>query len=283
MQSKASYYKGHPLHPMLIPFPIAFLVGALLFDLAGFVLGMRALWATAYYLVPAGIFFGLVAAVPGFIDFIYTVPPQSSAKGRALRHMLVNVTALALFAIAWWVRGPSLMAPETGVMVLEFAGVAFLTAGGWLGSTLVYRNQIGVDHRYARAGKWNEVSVAQETGRAIPVARSDELETDQMKLVRVDGRRIVLARTEEGYVAFDDRCTHSGGSLAGGAMMCGRVQCPWHGSQFDVATGEVVAGPATQPIATYRVEESAGEVRLLLDQPGAGAAEPGEEPRRRIA
>jgi nitrite reductase/ring-hydroxylating ferredoxin subunit len=74
----------------------------------------------------------------------------------------------------------------------------------------------------------------------------------------------VLARTENEYVCFEDRCTHKGGSLAGGVMMCGVVQCPWHGSQFDVTTGAVRAGPAQAPVATYRVETRNGELRLVL-------------------
>jgi nitrite reductase/ring-hydroxylating ferredoxin subunit len=47
-------------------------------------------------------------------------------------------------------------------------------------------------------------------------------------------------------------------------MMCGVVQCPWHGSQFDVTTGAVRAGPAQAPVATYRVETRNGELRLVL-------------------
>jgi len=85
-----------------------------------------------------------------------------------------------------------------------------------------------------------------------------------MKLLRVGDKRVVLARTETGYVAFDDRCTHRGGSLAGGVMVCGTVQCLWHGSQFDVSTGKVKAGPASKEIAVYRVEEKDGDVRLVL-------------------
>jgi len=96
------------------------------------------------------------------------------------------------------------------------------------------------------------------------VAREDELEIDQMKLLRVGDRRIVLARTEQGYAAFDDRCTHKGGPLADGLLICGTVQCPWHGSQFDTRTGAVRAGPATEPIATYRIEVADGEGRLSL-------------------
>ena len=46
-------------------------------------------------------------------------------------------------------------------------------------------------------------------------------------------------------------------------MVCGTVQCLWHGSQFDVSTGQVKAGPATKGIAVYRVEEKEGEVRVM--------------------
>jgi nitrite reductase/ring-hydroxylating ferredoxin subunit len=134
-----------------------------------------------------------------------------------------------------------------------------------MGGVLVNRNQIGVDHRYAFTGKWKEEKVAATPGEAVIVGKTDELKVNQMKLLHIDGRRLVLARTEEGYVVFDDRCTHRGGSLAGGVMIAGIVQCPWHGSQFDCGTGRVKAGPAEQPIDAYRVREEQG--RLLLTLP----------------
>jgi nitrite reductase/ring-hydroxylating ferredoxin subunit len=143
--------------------------------------------------------------------------------------------------------------------------LGFLVVGGWMGGVLVSRNQISVDHRYAGAGKWKEQKIAARANAPVVVAKVDELKVDQMKLLRLGDQRIVLARTEQGYVAFDDRCPHRGGSLAGGSMMCGTVQCPWHGSQFDVKTGAVKAGPADQGIRTYRVEVDKGDVRLLVE------------------
>jgi nitrite reductase/ring-hydroxylating ferredoxin subunit len=77
---------------------------------------------------------------------------------------------------------------------------------------------------------------------------------NQMKLVHVDDERIVVARTEQGYVAFQDRCTHKGGPLSDGVLICGTVQCPWHGSQFDVCTGAVKSGPAERPITIYPID-----------------------------
>jgi nitrite reductase/ring-hydroxylating ferredoxin subunit len=127
----------------------------------------------------------------------------------------------------------------------------------------VYRNQIGVDHRYANAGRWRVEAIG-EPGETVDAAAIDELGVDQMKLVRAGNRRIVLARTERGYVAFDDRCTHKGGPLSDGTLACGVVQCPWHGSQFDARSGAVAQGPAEESIETYWVEERHGRVHIRL-------------------
>ena len=249
---------------MLIPFPFAFLSGAFVFDAVGWLRNVPSLWTTGGHLSLAGIATAVIAALPGLIDYFYTVPPGSSAKTRATKHMLANLTAVALFAIAWWIRGASSARPGLTVLGVEAIGLAVLAVGAYMGGTLVTRNLIGVDHRYAKAGKWKEVSVPARTKEAITVAKRDELEVDQMKLLHVGDKRIVLARTEDGYVAFDDRCTHKGGSLAGGVLVCGTAQCLWHGSQFDVSTGKVKAGPATRSIHVYEVEEERGEVRLIL-------------------
>lgn len=263
MRSRASY-KGHPIHPALIPFPFAFLAGAFVFDLLGRLLEQPAWWNTGAHLAVAGIATALIAAVPGLIDYRYTVPPRSTGKKRATRHMIVNLAAVALFAVAWWLRGSASAAPGVVQLIAEGAGLALLVAGGWMGGVLVNRNQIGVDPRYAGAGKWRETTVQGTRGESVVVAKADELEVNQMKLVRVGDRRIVLARDEKGYVAFDDYCTHRGGSLAGGAMICGTVQCPWHGSQFDVRSGAVKAGPASEGITVHRVEQRDGNIRLVL-------------------
>jgi nitrite reductase/ring-hydroxylating ferredoxin subunit/uncharacterized membrane protein len=264
MRSKASF-RGHPIHPALIPFPFAFLTGALLFDAAGLLAGRPAWWTTGGHLAAAGVIAALVAAVPGFIDYFYTVPPKSTGKQRATRHMVVNLTAVALFVVAWLVRRGGGESPSAAVLALEVVAVGLLAAGGWMGGVLVSRNQISVDHRYAEAGTWREETVAAGGGGPVVVAKADELKANQMKLLHVDGRRIVLARTEEGWAAFDDACTHRGGSLAGGAMICGTVQCPWHGSQFDCRSGAVKAGPAKEAVDTLRVREKEGKVMLSLD------------------
>jgi uncharacterized membrane protein/nitrite reductase/ring-hydroxylating ferredoxin subunit len=259
MKSKA-HLKGHPIHPMLIAFPIAFFTGTLIFDLLGFINNRGDFLQTGKYLEIGGIIMSIIAAVPGLIDFIYTVPPRSSGKNRAAKHGILNVSMLVLFLIAALYRDSINF---VFILIIEALGMALLTVAGWLGGTLAYRNQIGVDPRYADAGKWKEAYFKNVPG-TMEVAVSDELKINQMKLLHIGEKRIVLARCETGYVAFDDRCTHKGGSLAGGAMICGTVQCPWHGSQFDVTRGEIKAGPAKEKINVYVLNEQDGKVYINL-------------------
>jgi uncharacterized membrane protein/nitrite reductase/ring-hydroxylating ferredoxin subunit len=261
MKSRANI-KGHPIHPMLIPFPVAFFTGTLIFDILGLVYDNPNYWNIGKYLELSGIIGATLAAIPGVIDYFFTVPPDSSAKKRASLHGLTNISMLIIFCIAAFYRRTT--DPIPGVVIaLETAGFALMAIAGWMGATLVYRNQIGVDPRYAEAGKWKEQRV-EHSSEPIFVATMDELKLNQMKLIHVGNKRIVLAKTENGYVAFNDRCTHKGGSLAGGSMMCGTVQCPWHGSQFDVHNGTVKAGPANNKIEVYRISELQGKVYLTL-------------------
>ena len=263
MRSRASL-NGHPIHPALVMFPLAGLIGAFVFDLLGRLIGEAGLWTAGGYLAIAGVLTALVAAVPGFIDYLAVVPPRSSGKRRATKHMLINLSAVVLVAIAFLLRGQPAAPPTTVMLVLEGLAAVLVSVGGWMGGTLVSRNQISVDHRYAHAGKWQESRVETRPGEPVVVAHAGELKVNQMKLVHVDERRIVLGRTADGYVAFDDHCTHRGASLADGVMICGTVQCPWHGSQFDVSSGEVKAGPATAKIASYDVRARDGKVVLQV-------------------
>jgi nitrite reductase/ring-hydroxylating ferredoxin subunit/uncharacterized membrane protein len=249
--------QGHPIHPMLIVYPFAFLTGAFAFSVASALAGSRErkreLSTVANHLVPAGVVAGLAAAVPGAIDYLERVPPHSSGKERATKHALLNVSALGLFATSWLIGRRRNARPQVTPMLLQGIGSAAMSVAGYLGGTLVYRNQIGVDHRYANAGKWQEERRNEPASGAALVVSTDALQVNQMKLVHASDRRIVVARTEKGLASFDDRCTHKGGPLSDGVLICGTVQCPWHGSQFDVTTGTVVCGPAQEDVATYPV------------------------------
>jgi uncharacterized membrane protein/nitrite reductase/ring-hydroxylating ferredoxin subunit len=260
MRTKA-HLKGRPLHPALVSFPTAFFIAVLCFDLLDIYQKTNTFKATSKYLVLGGIISGIVAAIPGIIDYFKTVPPKSSAKRRAGKHGLINSFVIVLFCVLFNLRD---ILSAFIVVGIEALAVMLMIYANWMGGTLVHRNQIGVDIRYAEAGKWKEKKWRKVTG-PIVVAKSDELKVNQMMLLHINKIRIVLGRTEKGYAAFDDRCTHRGASLAGGSLMCGTVQCPWHGSQFDVNSGCLKAGPSTTGISVYKLEEINGQVLLHIN------------------
>lgn len=85
------------------------------------------------------------------------------------------------------------------------------------------------------------------------VCRVDELPAGQAKRVDVNGIPIAVYNVEGEFFATEDTCSHAQASLSEGYLEEHRIECPLHGSQFDVRTGEVQSLPATQPVATYRV------------------------------
>src|SRR5207248_115009 len=102
MQSKVKLL-GHGVHPMLIVFPLGLLGVAPAFD-AVHLATHRPLWAEiAFWMITCGLVGGLLAAVPGFIDWL-GIPARTRARRVGLTHMLVNVSALALFGVSWVAR-----------------------------------------------------------------------------------------------------------------------------------------------------------------------------------
>lgn len=251
---------SHPIHPMLVFFPLGLWITSFFFDLIAWQFGDPSLASAGFYTLVGGCVGALLAAVPGAIDLLTVVPPHSSGRRRGYLHGAMNVVALLLFAFIALRRGSPDQMPDGISLLLSAAGVVGILVSGWLGATLVYRNQIGVDHRYAGAGKWREREL---DSFDRPVCNERELGEGQMMLAHIEGQRVVVAHCQNGMVAFSDHCTHRGGPLADGVLIGCTVQCPWHGSNFDVHTGRVVTGPATHKIATYETEVRAGEVYVL--------------------
>lgn len=261
---------SHPLHPILIVFPLGLWIGSWIFDVLGYFTGNNLLWAAGFYCVIAGCVGAVLAAVAGFIDWMTVVPPRSSAKRRGLTHGVLNALVLAAFIFIAYRRGDPGRAPGGLEITISTIAIVALGISGWLGGSLVVHNQIGVDRRYANAGRLRERQIE---SWERPACNQSELSDGQMMLIRVNKERVVVARCSDGIAAFGDRCTHKGGPLSDGALIGCAVQCPWHGSQFDILTGRVIAGPAREKIEIYQVEVRAGEVFIRPRM------KPGEQPR----
>lgn len=140
MQGKATL-GGHPIHPMVIPFPIAFFTGALVSDIISH-WGDPVFWPRmSVVLVGLGIIGALVAALFGFVDYA-TAPLSEGAKKTATTHMALNLITVAVFAVAFYVRMSN--ATSTAGYVLTVLGVLILGASGYLGGKLVFEGGVGV-------------------------------------------------------------------------------------------------------------------------------------------
>jgi uncharacterized membrane protein len=141
MSTPASIAK-HPIHPMLVAFPIGLLVFSLACDLV--YAGTQSVsWATvALYSMGGGIIGALLAAVPGFIDFLSI--RESEMKAIAWKHMLTNVLGLLIFIANFFLRLNDSISWNAG-LVLSIVGVIIFAVGGWLGGEMVYVKGMAVE------------------------------------------------------------------------------------------------------------------------------------------
>ncbi|HYW54456.1 MAG TPA: DUF2231 domain-containing protein [Dongiaceae bacterium] len=141
MQGKATI-AGHPIHPMFVALPIGFFVGALVCDII-LALTHNPFWPTvSVVLIGFGIVAALLAALFGFIDY-FTAPMTGDTKATATRHMILNLVAVVIFAIAFWLRWSDNV---SGIgIALTVLGVLVLAVSGWLGGHLSYHYGVGVE------------------------------------------------------------------------------------------------------------------------------------------
>ena len=130
MQSSAKAL-GHPVHQQLVVFPIGLLATAVVFDVLRYITDNEGFATASYYMIAAGILFGLLAAVFGAIDYI-AVPTGTRARRIGAMHGLGNVVVVVLFAVSWLLRaGEPGHVPTTLAFVLALLGALLTAATGW--------------------------------------------------------------------------------------------------------------------------------------------------------
>ena len=143
MEAKAKIL-GHPIHQMLIVFPLGLLATSLFFDIAYLITNRGELARVAYWMIFAGVISALLAAVFGLIDWL-GIPSGTRAKAIGAWHGIGNVIVAALFAVSWWVRRGDPSTPATMAIALSAIAVGIALVTGWLGGELVDQLGIGVN------------------------------------------------------------------------------------------------------------------------------------------
>lgn len=167
---------GHPIHQMVIVFPLGLLATATAFDLIGVRTRNRNLLRASHYMVGTGLLTAVGAAVPGAIDF-FSIPPNTRAKKIGLLHGIGNLIVAGLFTASWATRRRRPARPTRAGIALSVAGTALALGTEWLGGELVDRLGIGV-HEGADVNAPNSLSSAPprkpSAGESLPIGWPDQ-------------------------------------------------------------------------------------------------------------
>jgi nitrite reductase/ring-hydroxylating ferredoxin subunit len=222
---------GHPLHAVLTDVPIGALTVVIVLDVLGQPAG-------ADIALVLGILAMLASAVIGYADYSVT---DGKARVRATVHSTLMIVALVLYLVSLALRAGSPV-DRTAPIVLSIVAYLVLSAGAFVGGDVAFVLGNMVDrHAWRPAGKsWAPLEVG-----ALPEG--------QLVKARFGAQNLVLVRQGETILALHDQCAHAGGPLSGGRIVDGAVECPWHQSRYELATGRRRRGPTVYDQPTYEV------------------------------
>jgi nitrite reductase/ring-hydroxylating ferredoxin subunit/uncharacterized membrane protein len=236
---------GHPAHPLLTDLPIGAWASAVVLD----VIGNGRSGAAADRLVGLGTLAAMPTAVTGLNDLADIVDPEERAIGTA--HAIGNVTAVVLYGASYVARRRGRRDIGTA---LAAAGMAVLSASGFLGGHLIYRRGIGVA----------QTAFEPQPEDWTAVVNEEELAAGKPVRVTVGAADVLLYRDAERLYAIANRCSHRGGPLHKGKVSDAQVTCPWHLSTFALEDGSVLRGPATAPQPAYDVRTKDGKLEIRI-------------------
>ena len=236
---------GHPLHPMITDVPVGSFTASLLFDVLESTGGSQTWAAAADTTLGLGLLGAAGAAISGLNDWHFTVDKQ---RRIGMAHALLNVSATGLYLTSWLFRRAGSRRWGRRLAYVAYGTMAF--AAG-VGGDMVFEQHVGTNH-------------ATEDAPAEFVAVLDDAALEEGKPQRADanGVPVMVVRSAGHIYALGETCSHLGGPLSEGAIGNGVVTCPWHGSQFELASGRVVNGPTSfaQPCFQTRVRNGKVEV-----------------------
>jgi len=239
----------HPLHPVFTDVPIGAWTTGLVLDAAAAVRHEPVLEQAADMAIAVGLVGAAGAAVTGLTDWSET---SGRSRRTGLVHGLLNIAATTLYAAAYVLRkNGSRSAGQT----CAIAGYGIAVGSAWLGGDLVYDQRVGVNH-----------ADGDEPEKFTAVAQSSAVADGSMIRGKTDEADVLLARQHGRLCALNHRCSHMGGPLSEGTLKDASVVCPWHASEFDLADGHVINGPATQNQPTLDVQERDGRIEVRARQ-----------------
>lgn len=242
---------GHPLHPAITDVPIGAWLLTAIFDIVWLAAPSANAWAArgAEAAAVVGILAALAAAVTGLTDWSDTYGAERTV---GLYHAGLNTLALVLYITSVVLRLGIGTGESVVAAVLGFIALAVVLVAAYLGGDMVFGKSTGVNHTAWPEGSHEYVPV-------LPVA---EMPEHALRRVEVAGVPVVMLKLGPQFFAIAAHCSHAGGPLDEGELQGDVVQCPWHGSRFQMRDGKVLTGPATFSQPRYDVQVRDGMIYL---------------------
>jgi nitrite reductase/ring-hydroxylating ferredoxin subunit len=233
---------GNPLHPALTDVPIGAWSAAFVLDLAGSRAADQALGV--------GILGAVPTALTGLNDWSHL---KDDSRRIGTVHALLNSMALALNVASYVARRDGHRGLGRVLSGVAYAGTLF---SAHLGGHLSFGLGVRV----------NRTAFESPRDRYAPVCDESELNGGTLVGVELDGESVVVSRSEKTneVCAIAATCSHLGGPLDEGKRDGDVVTCPWHGSKFDLCSGEVRGGPAVYPQPRYETRVRSGKVEIRI-------------------
>jgi nitrite reductase/ring-hydroxylating ferredoxin subunit len=239
---------GNPLHPALTDVPLGAWTTALVLDLAGSEAADSAL--------AVGILGAVPAALTGLNDWSHL---KDDERRIGTVHALINTMGLAL-------NVASLVARRDGHRGLGrvLSGIAYVGSA--------FSAHLGGHLSFGLGVRVNRTAFESPRERYAPVCDESELNGGKLVGVELEGESVVVSRSDESgeVCAIAATCSHMGGPLPDGEREGDIVVCPWHGSRFDLCSGEVRGGPAVYPQPRYEARVRAGKVEIRAAKDAQG-------------
>jgi len=241
---------GAPLHPALTDVPLGSWTAAMVLDAVAPAAGDEAVSRAADQALAVGVAAAVPTALTGVNDWSHL---RGESQRLGLVHALLNTAALGLNVASLVCRLKGRRDTGRALSGLAYGGALF---SAHLGGQLSFGLGIRVNRTAFERGSDEFAAVLGES----------ELVGDAPRRVEVEGVPVAVARVEGEVCAIAATCSHLGGPLDEGRREGRTIVCPWHGSRFDLCTGEVESGPAVFPQPRYEARVRDGRIELRRAQ-----------------
>lgn len=242
---------AHPLHPLLTDIPIGAWIFTVLLDVLGLTFHFPQFGIAASILAGIGVAAAIVTITAGLMDWMDVDPPE---KAVGAVHASLNTVATVIFLVSFLMRWHDHWRISVGSFVVALAGLLVVSAGAYLGGSMVYHMGVMINRNAYRSGP-------ADFEPALP--ESELLERKPMR-VQVAGQPILLVKSGAKIYALGAVCSHYGAPLNGGNLQEETVRCPWHFSRFALEGGSVQEGPACSAVPSYEVKLVNGQIHVRI-------------------